>query len=68
MSEVFRDGDETDSQWTARYELIKQKTPLEKMAQLMVSVQEMGYSLEEARKTVKQLLVDAKKKNDIAIT
>lgn len=62
MSEVFRNGDETDDQWTERYELLKQKTPLEKMGEMMEMVCEMGYTLEEASRTVKQLLVEAKRK------
>lgn len=66
MSEVFRNGDETDAEWTARYELLKQRTPLEKMGQMMALVQQMGYSLEEAAKMVKQLLAEAKRKNDIS--
>jgi hypothetical protein len=62
MSEVFRNGNETDIEWTAKYESLKQQAPLEKMGELMVFIMEMDYTLLEAVAVIKQLLIERKSK------
>ena len=59
MSEVFRDGDLTDSEWTEKYEALKHKTPLFQMGNLMrVLVDQKEFSIDEARNYIKGLLVN----------
>jgi len=65
MSEVFRTGDLTDEQWTAKYELLKQKSPLEEMGQFMEIMIDKGYSLDESRNVVKEMLLKVKRKSEL---
>ena len=62
MAEVFRNGNETDIEWTEKYESLKQQAPLEKMGELMVFIMEMDYTLLEAVVVIKQLLIERKSK------
>jgi hypothetical protein len=62
MAEVFRNGDETDTEWTAKYESLKENAPLEKMGELIGFILEMEYTLTEAVAVVKQLLIERKTK------
>lgn len=65
LSEVFRDGDLDDREWTIKYELLKQKTPLEEVSQLIEIMIDKGYSLEQACKSVKGMFLKAKMKKEL---
>ena len=66
MSDVFREGDETDSEWTSKYEKLKTVTPLEDIGELMsILVCQWNYSTKEAAQSVKQILIDKKNKIDV---
>lgn len=66
MSEIFREGNETDADWTYRYEILKTQTPVEIMGRLMRTLVEThNYSIDHARTVVKNMLQQEKQKSDV---
>lgn len=55
MSELFRTGDLTDDEWTYKYELLKEQSPLEDMGELVQIYVDNGYSVEQGIEVVREM-------------
>lgn len=65
MSEVFRTGDMTDEDWIYKYEILKQQTPLEDLGKLIQYQVNNGFTLEEAVRTVKNIIIERKRLDEL---
>lgn len=64
-SEVFRDGDMTDDEWTACYEFMKETGGVVETAFELERQVKLGYKLAEASRIIKLQLQEGKNKSDV---
>ena len=63
ITEVYRNGGDTDKEWTERYEGLKEVLPMELLGNMMESLIGLGHTVSDAARITKQYVSESYENN-----